>query len=384
MSKTYCAYPWTNLYIANFNHMMPCCNFTSEFNVPTSPIEFFYGKEMNKIRKDMLAGKEITGCENCYFNERAGVESEREKANQIYGRVEIPKLRALDIMLDNVCNLKCRMCNSGYSHTWKNDEYALYGRNIEVPKYLKNTYVDSLNLQDIERLVLQGGEPLYSPDFEKILDKLNEQNKLENVELWISTNATIVPNQKIINYFNRFKKVSISLSLDAYDKLFEYIRKNANFEKVKTVLDFFHNLANETIEFSINCTVTIYNVNYIDNIKEYYNINYPKFHWHENCLVLPEELCISNTPQEFKDQIAKKIKNETVLNVIKNSGTDCFKYFIYYTEKLDSIRKDNLEEANPWLFNFIKQYEKRATHQEIREFYDNMFAKYWTIENTGG
>lgn len=380
MSKTYCAFPWTNLYVANFNQMMPCCNFTDNFTSLESPNDFFHGETMNKIREDMLAGKEIAGCENCYFNERAGVSSEREKANEIYGRVEIPKLRALDIMLDNVCNLKCRMCNSGYSHSWKNDEFELYGRNIPAPKYLKNTYIDVVDLHDIDRIVLQGGEPFYSPQFEKILDKLTEQNTLENVELWISTNATIIPNKKIVDYLKRFRSVSISLSLDAYDKLFEYIRKNADFEKVKTVLDFFHELANETIDFSINCTVTIYNVNFIDEIKEYYHKNYPKFHWHENCLVYPEELCISNTPQDFKDQIAKKTKSETVQSVIQNPGTDCFKYFVYYTETLDKIRKDNLKEANPWLWNYIQNYKVQATPEEVKDFYDNMFKTYWIFD----
>jgi molybdenum cofactor biosynthesis enzyme MoaA len=272
------------------------------------------------------------------------------------------------------------MCNSSYSHSWKNDEFALYGRNIDTPKYLKNTYIDVVDLHDIDRIVLQGGEPFYSPQFEKILDKLNEQNTLENVELWISTNATIIPNKKIVDYLKRFRSVSISLSLDAYDKLFEYIRKNADFEKVKTVLDFFHELANETIDFSINCTVTIYNVNYIDEIKEYYQKNYPKFHWHENCLVQPEELCISNTPQDFRDQIAKKTKSETVQNVIQTPGKDSFKYFVYYTETLDKIRKDNLEEANPWLCNYIQNYKVHATTEEVKDFYDNMFKTYWTLD----
>jgi MoaA/NifB/PqqE/SkfB family radical SAM enzyme len=377
MSKTYCAFPWTNLYVANFNQMMPCCNFNDAPQVYTSPNEFFHGEFMNKIREDMLAGREVKGCENCYFNEKAGVGSEREKANQIYGKVETPKLRALDIMLDNVCNLKCRMCNSGYSHSWKNDEFALYGRNIEAPKYLKNTYVDTIDLHEIERIILQGGEPFYSPEFEKVLDKLNEQNTLENVELWINTNATIIPNEKIVNYFKRFKSVSISLSLDAYDKLFEYIRKNADFEKVKTVLDFFHNLANETISFSINCTVTIYNVNHINEIKEYYNKNYPKFHWHSNYLTSPDELCISNTPQDFKEEIIKKTTDADLINILNNSNEDYFKYFVYYTETLDKLRKDNLEEANPWLWNYMQNYKVRVTKEEINEFYNNMFKKYW-------
>lgn len=380
MSKTYCAFPWTNLYVANYNQIMPCCNFSDTFHSSMSPNEFFHSETMNKIREDILAGREIPGCQNCYFNERAGVDSERTKANSLFGTVTTPKLRMLDIMLDNVCNLKCRMCNSTYSHRWKNDEIALYGKAIDAPKYIKNTYIDSLDLTDIERIILQGGEPLYSPNFEKMLDKLNEQNTLENVELWISTNATIIPNEKIINYLKRFKRVSISLSLDAYDKLFEYIRKNADFEKVKKVLDFFHSLASDKIDFAINCTVTIYNINYINEIKNYYNLNYPKFNWSQNCLIQPEELCISNTPIEFKNEIKKIINDDDLLRVLDNSEKDLFKYFVYYTEKLDNIRKDNLKEANPWLWNYIQNYQDRVTDAEIKEFYNDMFKKYWAVE----
>lgn len=209
MSKTYCAYPWTSLYIANFNQMMPCCNFTDPPQVFTTPDEFFHGKFMNDLRNDMLAGRKIDGCQNCYFSEKAGLRSERDKSIEMYGKVSTPKLRVLNIMLDNICNLKCRMCNSSSSHSWKSDEINLYGRTIDAPKYKKNTYIDTLNLRDIERIELQGGEPLYSPDFEKILDKLNEQNTLENVELWITTNATIIPSKKAIEYFDRFKSVYI-------------------------------------------------------------------------------------------------------------------------------------------------------------------------------
>lgn len=380
MSKTYCAFPWTNLNVSNFNQMMPCCNFTDPPEVFTTPEDFFYGEYMNNLRSDMLAGKQIKGCQNCYFNEEAGLDSERTKANKMYGKVEVPELRVLDIMLDNVCNLKCRMCNSSYSHSWKNDEISLYGRALDAPKYNKNTYIDDLDLSKIERIVLQGGEPLYSPQFEKILDKLNEQNTLENMELWISTNATIIPSKKSLDYIKRFKVAQISLSLDGYDKLFEYIRKNAKFNEVKKVLDFFHSIADDRITFSINFTTTIYNVNHVEEIREYYSKNYPKFHWHQSYLIFPEELCITNTPPEFKEQIKNIISDQDVIDFMNNSDNNLFKYFIYYTETLDKIRKESIEESNPWLWNFINNYKERASVDEASEFYNNVFNTFWTRE----
>tara|TARA_B110000503_G_scaffold121397_1_gene184957 strand:- start:490 stop:1629 length:1140 start_codon:yes stop_codon:yes gene_type:complete len=378
MSKTYCAYPFTNLYVASDNKVSPCCNFLNP--VYSNPLVDCFNEDWIKnIRSDMLKGKSIKGCETCYNKEAAGIESEREQANKEFGIVTDPKLLVLDLMLDNVCNLKCRMCNSGYSHNWGSDELLLYGRVLSDKKYTSNTIVDNQDFGQLKRIVFQGGEPLYSPKFEINLDKLNEQNTIENIELWLTTNATIMPSEKTKAYIQRFKTVAITVSLDGTDKLFEYIRKNADFEKVKKVLDYYHSIINDNIFITINHTVSVYNVNEVDRIQSYYQKHYPKFFFNENFVNYPAELNIQNTPEDFKKHIKSLIKNKRVLTYLNVDGENFFDYFVHYTTQLDNIRKESIKEANPWLHNYIEQYKSNKTLDDAKDFW-NKFIKMFTEE----
>jgi organic radical activating enzyme len=376
MNKTYCAYPFVNLYVANFNQVMPCCNFLEP--PQTDSVENFFDSEwMNNIRQDMLQGKCISGCESCYNKEAAGLISERQQANEEFGIVTEPKLIVLDFMLDNICNLKCRMCTSGYSHNWYADEKLLYGRTLSPTKYLKNTLTDTVNLHNLQRIVFQGGEPLYSPKFEPMLDRLDNENTIENIELWMTTNATIMPTKKIKKYIQRFKTVALTVSLDGTDKLFNYIRKNAEFNKVKSVLDYYHSIINETISVTINCTINVYNANEIDNIQSYYRKNYPKFVFNENFVTYPRELNIQNTPDNFKLYINNNITNKKVLQWLNEPGENLFDYFVHYTQELDVIRKESIKNANPWLYNYIKSYKVNKTLDDAKEYWNNFMDMIW-------
>lgn len=378
MNKTYCAYPFTNLYVASDNKVSPCCNFLNPVysNSSTDP---FNEDWLKNIRSDMLNGKRINGCENCYNKEAEGIESEREQANNEFGIITNPNLLVLDLMLDNVCNLKCRMCNSGYSHNWASDEVELYGRVLSDKKYTSNTIVDNQDFSRLERIVFQGGEPFYSPKFESTLDKLNKENTIENIELWITTNATIMPSEKTKAYIQRFKNVAITVSLDGTDKLFEYIRKNAEFEKVKKVLNYYHSIINENISVTINHTVSVYNVNKVDDIESYYQKHYPNFFFNENFVNYPAELNIQNTPDNFKKQIKNIIKNKRVLAYLNADGQNLFDYFVHYTTQLDKIRKESLKEANPWLYNYMEQHKSNKTLDDAKVFWDK-FIKMFTEE----
>lgn len=376
MNNTYCAYPFTNLYVASDNKISPCCNFLKP--VYANSLQNCFNEDwLNQMRADMLNGKYISGCENCYNKEAEGIDSERIQANNDFGIVTDHKLRVLDLMLDNVCNLKCRMCNSGYSHNWASDESALYGRVLSSEKYTKNAIVDNIDLSNLTRIVFQGGEPLYSPNFETVLNRIDQQNKIENVEFWMTTNATIMPSEKVKNFFKKFKSVDITVSLDGVDNLFEYIRKNASFAEVKKVLDYYHSIINNNITVTINHTVSVYNVNEIDNNKFYYSKHYPKFYFNENFVNYPAELNIQNTPSDFKKYIRDTIKNENVLKYINVDGDNYFDYFIYYTQELDKIRKESISESNPWLHNYIEKYPLKKTKDDAREFW-NQFIKMFT------
>ena len=83
---------------------------------------------MRQLRLDMLNGVKNPICDHCHQAELSGTPSARHNANhtqsqyidvvdttQPDGSLPDFKYRYLDIRFSNLCNMKCRSCNNGYS-----------------------------------------------------------------------------------------------------------------------------------------------------------------------------------------------------------------------------------------------------------------------------
>ena len=98
---TYCAAAFTQIYADNASRYRLCCHANVnpdiiKYNTNNcNPFEYFLSDEMEQIRDDMLSGKKIAGCEECYKIEERGHKSWRQwKYNTIYDlRSDVHKYR---------------------------------------------------------------------------------------------------------------------------------------------------------------------------------------------------------------------------------------------------------------------------------------------------
>lgn len=371
MSQTYCPLPWIGLNLLP-DAAAPCCQWTGlckdlrgvENLNQDNLVEMF-----DTIRQDMLAGKKISGCEQCYSAERVGARSRRQKVIEQYGIVDKVSTKIIDVSFDNVCNLKCRGCCSGSSHLWFKDEQELYGRTLSDKKYIElELNIDSSKLEIIN---VSGGEPFLSKKFEKFSKNLL-QNNIKNLQLIISTNGTVMPPPNVYQCMIEARALNLHISIDGIGHMNEYFRSGADFESCLRIIEYLKNLKNLRQEkptlINIHTTVSIYNVNLLGEIKEYFTNNFPEYTQSHRLLYWPEQLCIRNMPDDYKDLVrplVEKLGDDylDVLNELNTAGENYFEHFLNYHSDLDALRSEFLKDSNPLLSEYIDKHKPTKNSQ---------------------
>src|SRR6056300_576423 len=175
------------------------------------------------------------------------------------------ELPTMEIKLNNLCNLKCRMCNPLDSTQWKDwdqvTEFYRKENNYLVPtveklvdtpgKYI-GPFDNSENwwasftklLPHFRRIEFAGGEPLMDPYHYKILDMLAPYG--DNIELKYATNGTTlgIKGRSIEDYWPKFKRIVVNVSIDGIDDVYEYIRGNGTFKEVEDNVKIFKSFDN--------------------------------------------------------------------------------------------------------------------------------------------
>jgi sulfatase maturation enzyme AslB (radical SAM superfamily) len=368
--KHYCPLPWVNLY-AEVDGFEPCCNWK---RLPGDKIaqdahEGFHGIKIQQVRQDMLDGKSIPNCEYCYNDESIGAKSFRLSAIDRYGIVNEPAIECLDIVFDNVCNLKCRGCNSSASHLWRSDEIELYGEPLVKDKYTKNLSWNTTDLSNLKSISISGGEPFVSKDCETFLQTLTDQDLIQNIKLTFATNCTIIPTAAVHKALVDCDDLHMILSIDGIGSLNEYFRSPSVWDKCVEVMKYFDSLIdlrkNKLTLISVRSTVYIYNVNKLKDIEVFFQQNFPRFETNKrNISVEPTILAIKNMPNELKDLVRPVVESygqsySEVLNMLNQPGEDLFDQFLFFHNKLDLLRKEQLGSANQMLADYIAQYESK-------------------------
>jgi MoaA/NifB/PqqE/SkfB family radical SAM enzyme len=269
-------------------------------------------------RIGQMKGEKVDGCKVCWNMEDSGIKSWRlgsedwqfhfnralSSPEKFRPFVELVKLHQdpsivksyepskLDISLGTYCDLKCLYCNSDYSTLWES-ETRKFGfiyedpsnpspynapsiNSLSIPGYYEKfiEWFDSIYL-NLERIAFMGGEPTYSPLFEKltehIVSKLQIRAK-ENVGLTIVTNLNW--NKRTLDYVLKLRekipssiRLTMEVSMESHGARAEYIRNGVNWER------FLYNLKRlaivDNIEIKILPTL---NALCITSIKEYFEI----------------------------------------------------------------------------------------------------------------
>ena len=368
--KKYCPLPFVNIY-SELDGFDPCCNWDrlNNNNVESNFTESFKGKKIIQIRNDLLEGKEVPNCHFCYEDDQVGQNSFRQQAIKAWGVVKEPNLKRLDIVFDNVCNLKCRGCNSTESHLWYNDEIALYGKAAVKKKYIRNKNYQDIDVSSLEQIAISGGEPFYSSDCEKFLEKL--QGQLSNIDLTFATNCTIIPSKSFEQSLLECKTLTIVLSIDGYESLNDYFRSPSRWNHCVEVMKYFNNLIdqrkNKSTYILVRTTVYIYNVNKLKEIEIFFKENFPNFTIDKrNLSTSPAYLSVRHMPEELKNLVRPIVQDygneyQDVLNFLNQPGEDLFESFVVFHNKLDKLRNECLGSSNQLLHDYIEKYKTLNT-----------------------
>lgn len=366
MSGSYCPLPWIGINVLPGGIVAPCCQWSGEFQSIGSEIthQSQIVDLFNGVRQDMLLGKEIKGCFQCLSAERAGARSRRQEVIDQYGVVNTTQTRIIDINFDNVCNLKCRGCCSASSHLWFTDELEIYGKTFADKKYQENEF--QIDFSNLEVLNVSGGEPFLSKSFDNLADDLINQNVAQQIRLIVSSNGTIKPSNKLYKLFLEVKHLNLNISIDGIGHLNTYFRSGADFQECLETIEFLKNLkdlrGDKTTALNIHTTVSIYNVNLLGEIRDYFKLNFPEYTTSHRILYWPQQLCIRHLPIDLKDLVkpfVETLGNDyiDVINELNASGEDYFQHFLNFHSTLDKIRNESLEHSNPLLSDYIKKHK---------------------------
>jgi MoaA/NifB/PqqE/SkfB family radical SAM enzyme len=344
-SKTFCMHPFTGLATREDGAVKACCRSHPVGFIQDNTLENIWNNDtMKRIRQQVLNNERPPECAPCFNLEDAGVESLRQR--HIAGVIpearitlypnavstmredysmpfEIP---TIEIKMNNLCNLKCRMCNPMDSTSWNDwqevEEHYKKEDNFLVQKIvdlnLKNkpfldSFVDTPNwwesfeklLPYFRRVEFAGGEPLMDPTHYKILDMLAPYGK--DIEIKYATNLTMLGknNRTVWQYWPKFKSVAVNVSIDGIGASYEYVRGNASWAELVNNIKQIQTIPN--ISRIVGAVaVQVSNAMVLDKMIEYF-LNDIGIVFYTNMVQYPNVLSIQTLPWDLKLEVESKL-----------------------------------------------------------------------------
>jgi MoaA/NifB/PqqE/SkfB family radical SAM enzyme len=349
----------------------------------TSITDIWNNHEYAKLRKQFLNNEKPDGCRKCWNQEQQGIPSRRQHELAIHKlhlhkmeTLDAPNPILLDIKLGNLCNLKCRICNSEYSHMWGKDELELFKQPISK-NFGKDWTADDANwnaiksiVDNLEVLYLSGGEPFLIQKHNELFDYMIKKDIAKNVSLKFHTNGTVRLSDYILDTLKQFKNVTMMYSIDDIGRRFEYQRPPANWDKIES--NFNHALEQEFLDLRITYTISVLNALSGKEMEQWcHSIGFPLDKVFLNFLRAPIYYDLSMLSAEQKNylynllgnnyidvQVAKYLKTQhhdsvadTAWGVKDNKDLDNLRRYVIMN--LDKKSKYKLEEVTPEIARLV-------------------------------
>ena len=416
--QTFCMHPFTGLATREDGAIKICCRSQPVGWIQEQTLEDVWnGAAMREVRRQVLCGERPEVCKPCFDLEDQGVESLRQRhingvipearinlypnaLQQLQEDYTMPfEFPTMEIKLNNLCNLKCRMCNPLDSTNWKDwDEVKPFyekENNYLVPTIAKlvNTpgqyigpFDDTDNwwnsfeklLPHFRRVEFAGGEPLMDPQHYKILDMLKPYGA--NIELKYATNGTtlgISKGRTIHDYWPHFRSVAVNVSIDGIHEVYNHIRGNSNFNDVERNIKEIQKIPNVSRivgAFTAQAGNILQAAECID-----YFINEMNIVFYSHRVSYPNCLSAQVLPQELKDEAIRRLQAVSLRvplfdNVIKypilekitqQQIQDNINYlqakdqnhlwpdFLEFNRRLDATRNQSLLQAVPEIKPYV-------------------------------
>ena len=408
--NTFCPYPFSELTLKEWidgklQRTSPCCMMFNSNNPGIkfpflknkTPEEIFNSKEFTKLRKHLLEGKKNKLCNVCWK-----LEENNQTSFRLFGspmsleEIEKPSLNTIDLTLSNICNLRCRMCDTSSSNRLAIDYDIMDKQGTREELYEitqsfghvfpKRNAKDSVqfkwlleNTDKITTLKASGGEPFYDKSIIALLQKYIDNGDAKNTVLHFHTNATMI-DDRIIDIIKHFKRNEHTFSIDGTDKVYEYIRHEADWKKLNDNIQKYLQLDNLGT-LNLNMVVSAHNIHnvfdYIEWAENYgiFNIIFSEVY------PATRGIHLSNLPKSLLKPIYEKLEQNTY--IVPQKNIDQLKEFLLLSmnKKMDSNSQQQLYRETVILDKARNQSYRDFLHPSMVKYLDHLEKMYLTYKS---
>lgn len=290
-----CLVPFNQLYIHSSGDVYPCSF------VQNNP-DFVLGNIQQESLANIWNGEKTRALREKHLGVLPGA-CERNQSTFLCNKTSVRphwnpsdlKLRRLDVMLDSACNLTCVMCTNIYDKNGGFKGQYFWENNDEI-------------FSTLTEVELVGGEPLISPYFYRIVDRISPLNP--KCEWRLTTNAHYPITDDLVKALTKMHMNRISISLDSLrPEVFEKIRQRSQFQVVYDNIFRFKKLIPQ-----VQINMVVQDSNYHELMDMVKWTQDQGFHFHPILLVHPEKHSISQlSRQEMRNWIVETMARNEIL-----------------------------------------------------------------------
>lgn len=380
-------------------------------------------------RRDMLNGKQCSGCQYCWNIENMGdgyISDRHIRSGSIYNETRLNEVKSnpwnfnvnpeyIEISFGNECNFKCGYCHPKASSRFYN-EIKQFGPYVESKNHRCDidwfkVYEEDTNpyvkawwewwpevSKTLNILRITGGEPTIQKSTYKLFDLL-EQDPKPNLELNVNSNLGGKERQleKFTNSVNsllsqkKIKHFKLFTSVDTWDKRAEYIRNGLDIEVFERNLDYF--LSNTTAPVTFMITFNIFSVTTFQTLlekmlewrKKYNNVDsgrWQRINFDTPYLKEPLQYDINILPKEtyipYMEKHLKFIEDNLDDNSKFAFSTLEFEKFRRVVDYMKSTHYDEgrISEGRRDFWNFFSEHDRRRNTNfenafpEMKDFFE--------------
>jgi MoaA/NifB/PqqE/SkfB family radical SAM enzyme len=410
-------HPFTGLATREDGAIKICCRSYPVGNIQDNSLEEIWNNDtMCRIRKQVLNNEKPSECTPCFNLEDQGVESLRQRhitstipesrvnlypnvLDQLADDFTMPfEIPTIEIKLNNLCNLKCRMCNPTDSTSWNDwdqvEEFYVKENNFVVANIkslnlTKKPYLDKFEdnpnwwasfeklLPHFRRVEFAGGEPLMDPQHYRILDMLAPYG--DQIEIKYATNLSMLgkSNRTVWEYWPKFKSVAVNVSIDGIADSYEYVRGNASWAELINNIKQVQTIPNVSRIVGA-VAVQVSNVLVLDKMIKYF-LDDLGIVFYTNMVQYPNVLSAQCLPLDLRDLAIKRlqsvrlqvhtfkyvIENPILLNLTYNQIDGIINFLnakdesnkwtdtIEFNRRLDQTRDQSFTDVTPEFKQFV-------------------------------
>jgi SAM-dependent methyltransferase/pyruvate-formate lyase-activating enzyme len=416
MAKPACVVPWTTLDVGPDGTPIICCQAPVQLTVDGRPASLgrdplpvvWNAPELLAIRDQMARGEAPVACAACWQQERRGPTSLRTLMNgAIHGmmgadwslrrlmqrtaadghRLASPP-RWFQLQLGNTCNLACRSCSPTASsriggdrvhRAWSATDYY-HGVLPVAPPRKEAWYRDPARVAELVGagdehifLSLLGGEPFLIAEVWELLRLLAERGWARRISLGLVSNGTR-QQPELERLAPAFERVFVSVSIDGYGPLHEYLRYGAKWSELVRNLDWLQSISNIVVV----ATPTLQNLNALGAVKLFRFLDRREVDLHFNVVTWPRRLAPTNLPPLVRRIAAQRLRHYLdeecratnrlvvqswagMLEGESDFDPELFGELMLFTNDLDAARGQRLASVEPELVALLRAAGVRWT-----------------------